>query len=168
MAKISIYAASAAAFARSLTALAAILEKAEADSKARKYDFAVLMQSRLAPDMLTLTGQIHLATAFAKNTVCRLTGQTPPDFSDLEPTYDAAKARIAKTLDIIQSISESDYAGADTREINIKVGQQDQSFTGADYLVGFALPNFYFHVTTAYDILRHNGVQIGKRDFMGQ
>lgn len=167
MSKNAMYGASAPAFVRQLNALASILDKAEADAQARKYDTSVLMQSRLAPDMLPLTAQIHLVTAFAKNAVFRLTGKTPPDFSDLEPTFEAARARIAQTLDLVQSVSEAEYEGSESREITLKLGEGTMQLSGVDYLHGFLLPNFYFHATTAYLILRHNGVALGKRDFMG-
>jgi uncharacterized protein len=168
MPQFSIYAASAPVFVNMLNALSGVLDKAEADSKARNYDVAVLLQSRLAPDMFPLTAQIHLATSFAKNAVFRLTGQSPPDFADLEPTLADARARIAKTLDLVQSMSEADFNGAAEREITIKLGPDTVTMSGADYLNTFLLPNFYFHLTVAYAILRHNGVPLGKRDFMGR
>jgi uncharacterized protein len=168
MPQITMYDASTPAFVRQLTALGVVLDKAEAFAKERKIDFAVLLQSRLAPDMMPLVGQIHLATSFAKNAVFRLTGQTPPDFADLEPTLEAARTRIAKTLDLVQSASEADFADSADREITLRLGESTMQLSGRDYLNGFLLPNFYFHVTVAYAILRHNGVPLGKRDFMGQ
>lgn len=167
MTQISMHSASAPAFVRHLTALNGLLDKAEADAAARKYDVAVLLQSRLAPDMLPLIAQIHLATSFAKNAMFRLAGKTPPDFSDLEPTLAAARARIAQTLDMVQSVNAAELNGSETREITLKVGDGTMQLSGLDYLNGFLLPNFYFHATTAYAIMRHNGVQLGKRDFMG-
>lgn len=161
------HAASADVFVRMLNALSGVLDKAEAHAKAKKFDFDVLLNSRLAPDMFTLTGQIQLATAFAKNAVCRLAGQTPPDYPDTDVTLAQLRARIDRTLDIVGSIDPKALEGSDTREVTVRVGpDQTMTMSGRDYLLGFALPNFYFHVTMAYAILRHNGVELGKRDYM--
>ncbi|MBL8549369.1 MAG: DUF1993 domain-containing protein [Hyphomonadaceae bacterium] len=164
----ALYAASGPVFASMLNNLAALLDKAEAHATAKKFDVEVLSQSRLSPDMFPLTFQVGLATAFAKNAMCRLAGQTPPDFENTDTTFPLMRARIRKTLDIVHNITEADFAGADTREISFNVGP-DKKITckGGDYLNHFALPNFYFHMTAAYAILRHNGVDIGKRDFTG-
>ena len=164
-----LHAASVAAFARMLANLSGCLDKAAAFAAEKKFDPDVLFVARLAPDMLTLTGQIHLATAFAKNAAHRLAGTTPPNFTDLEPTLTAARARIAETQGILAAVKPADLEGGGAREITVQLGP-DRSMTapGADYLSGFVLPNFYFHLTTAYAILRHCGVEIGKNDFLGQ
>jgi hypothetical protein len=164
---LSIYAASAPMLATMLNNLNLLLDKGEAHAKERGFDVGVLLQSRLAPDMFTLIGQVQLATAFAKNTMCRLAGQTPPNFEDVETTLPQLRERIARALDIVQSISEADLEGAEERQVTFNVGPDAKiTVSGADYLFKFALPNFYFHVTTAYDILRHNGVVLSKKDFL--
>lgn len=163
-----LHAASVGVFAWMLRNLAGCLDKAEAWAKERKFDPDVLFAARLAPDMLTLTGQIHLATAFAKNGACRLAQKTPPDFGDLQPTLAAARARIAETLAILDGVKPADCEGAWTRELTVRIGpDREMTMTGADYLQRFVLTNFYFHLTTAYAILRHNGVPLGKTDFLG-
>ncbi len=166
MAQFSMYSASAPVFAHMLKALSGMLDKAEAYAKERNFDTAVLMGSRLAPDMLPLSFQIHIATSFMKNTACKLGGQTPPDFSDIEPSFAAARARIAQTLDIVQSAREADFANAENLSLTITPGGETMTLSGKDYLCGYALPNIYFHLTAAYAILRHNGVPLGKRDFL--
>lgn len=163
----SIYQASAPMFVALTKNMGTWLDKAEVHAKAKKFDIEVLMQARLAPDMIPLHGQIHIATSWAKNAMCRLAGQTPPDFSDTEKTFPEMKARIARTLDLVQSISEADLKDAATRQVNFNLGPEiKMQMAGADYLVKLAYPNFYFHVTTAYDILRHNGIELGKQDFL--
>jgi hypothetical protein len=165
----ALYAASGPVFVRMLNNLSAILDKAEAYSKEKKFDVEVLSQSRLAPDMAPFFVQVGIATAFAKNAMCRLAGQTPPDFADGDTTFPQMRARIRKTLDIVHNVTEADFAGAEAREVTFNIGPDTKlTLKGGDYLNGFALPNFYFHVTTAYAILRHNGVDLGKRDFMGE
>ena len=164
----TLYAASAPVFVRSLTAMRGWLDKAEAHAGAKKFDTSVFCNARLAPDMLALTGQIHLTTAFAKNAACRLANTTPPDFSDLSASFDAYRARIEETVGIVKAIKESDYAGAETRELTVRTGPDtNTAMSGSTYLLYYSLPQFYFHLTTAYDILRHNGVELGKRDFLG-
>ncbi len=162
----NLYAATAP-FVTMLDNLSAWLDKAEAHAKARNFDVEVLLAARLAPDMLSLAGQIGLMTAFAKNTVCRLAGETPPDFPDAEKTLPEFRARIARARGIVAAIKPEQLADGATREVNVRTGPNESTtFTGQDYLFKFALPNFYFHAATAYDILRHNGVEIGKRDFL--
>jgi hypothetical protein len=164
----ALYAASGPVFVRMLTNLSAMLDKAEAHAKAKNFDVEVLSQSRLAPDMFPLHAQIGIATAFAKNAMCRLAGQTPPDFADGDNTFPLMRARIRRTLDIVHNIAEADFAGAETRDITFNIGPDKKvAAKGAEYLNLFALPNFYFHVAAAYAILRHNGVELGKRDYMG-
>lgn len=168
MSTLSLYTSSAPVFTKTLTAMNGCLDKAEAFASAKKFETGVLCVARLAPDMLSLTGQIYLASAFAKNAVCRLANRTPPDFAALEDNFTAYRARIEETLQIVGSVTPEDFAGADEREISLKVGP-DKTLTmnGQEFLLHFVLPNFYFHATAAYSILRHNGVELGKADFMG-
>lgn len=162
-----LHAASADVFIRMLNALSGVLDKAEAHAKAKKFDIDVLLNARLAPDMFNLTGQVQLATVFAKNAMCRLAGQEPPNYEDNEKTLDELRARIDRTLDIVASTDAAALEGAETRQVTFRVGpDQTMTVSGRDYLLHFAMPNFYFHVTMAYAILRHNGVELGKRDFM--
>jgi hypothetical protein len=168
MSTFTLYASSAPIFSKYLTSLKAWLDKAEAHAGAKKFETSVLCATRLAPDMLNLTGQIHLVTAFAKNAVCRLASKTAPDFQPLDASFDAYRARIDETLAIIGAIPADAFQGAETREIIVQLGpDRSMPMTGQDYLLNFVLPNFYFHATTAYAILRQNGVELGKADFMG-
>jgi len=155
-------------FLRQLAALDVILDKAAAHAAARKIDPAVLLATRLFPDMFALTRQVQLTCDFAKNTVGRLTGE-PPKFPDEEKSFDELKARIAKTIDYVTSFKPDEIDATADKDVTFPIGpQQTMTLKGAAYLVGFALPNFYFHATTAYDILRHCGVELGKRDFLGR
>ena len=164
---LSMYQASVPLFTRMLTNLAAILTKAETHAAARKIDPAVLLGSRLFPDMLPLTRQVQLAADFAKNTTARLAGVEIPKFSDEETSLPELQQRIARTLDYVKGFKASQIDGSEGREIALPIGGDTWTFKGQDFLLHFGLPNFYFHVTTAYDILRHLGVEIGKRDFLG-
>ncbi len=162
------YAMSVEAFTPTLRALAKILDKAAQHASAKKFDPAVLVNARLAPDMYPLSKQVQIACDFAKNTVGRLTGQDPPRFEDNEQTLPELKARVAKTLDYLQSVRASAFEGSEDRDVKLPIpngGSLD--FKGLPYLKDWALPNFYFHVVTAYDILRHNGIEVGKRDYLG-
>ena len=163
----SMYQASVPAFIRGLRALAGVLEKGRADAEARKIAPEVYIDARLAPDMHKLSRQVQIASDMVKNGAARLAGQEPPSFPDTESTFPELQDRIAKTITFLETISEQQLEGSETRQITLKFPGQEMTFTGADYLTGFVLPNLYFHTTTAYNILRHNGVQIGKRDFMG-
>ncbi|MDY0014552.1 MAG: DUF1993 domain-containing protein [Rhodocyclaceae bacterium] len=165
---LSMYQASAPRFANMLKNLSAILTKAEAQASQRKFDPAVLLQARLYPDMLPLLRQVQIACDNAKGPVARLAGQEPPRHEDTEQSFAELQARIAKTLEFIASVPAGQIDGAEEREIVLKLGPREVRFTGIQYLCGFALPNFYFHVVTAYDILRHNGIDIGKQDYIGQ
>jgi hypothetical protein len=161
------YAASIPTFLHMLKNLTAILEKAEAFAKDRDIEPEVLVNWRLAPDMLPLSNQIQIATDLAKGTTARLAGAQVPSYPDEETTLAELKARIAKTVKFVEGFKPNDIDGSETRDIALTVGGQEMRFKGEPYLVHFALPNFYFHVTTAYDILRRCGVDIGKRDFIG-
>jgi hypothetical protein len=161
------YQASVPAFLTMLKNLTAILDKAEAYAADREIDPQVLLSWRLAPDMFPFTRQIQIAADFAKGTTARLAGKDVPKYADDEKSFAELKARIAKTVKFVESIAAKDFDGSESRDITLTVGGQELRFKGEPYLVHFALPNFYFHATTAYDILRRCGVDIGKRDFIG-
>lgn len=151
-----------------LKALSAILKKAESHCEAKKIDPEALLKARLFPDMYHFTRQVQLVADFAKGTGARLAGMAVPSFADEEKTFAELQARIARTRDFLATLKKDQFTGAAERTITIKVGGQDMSFTGAVYLSSFAMPNFYFHLATAYNILRHNGLELGKRDYMGR
>jgi hypothetical protein len=150
-----------------LNNLSAILDKAEAYAKNRKIDPEVLLNYRLAPDMLPFVRQVQIAADLAKGAVARLAAVEVPIHDDTEKTFADLKARLAKTLTFVQSFKPSDIDGSEDRDIRLTLGEHTMSFKGQPYLVHFTMPNFYFHCTTAYDILRHCGVELGKRDFIG-
>ncbi|MGQ0654650.1 MAG: DUF1993 domain-containing protein [Betaproteobacteria bacterium] len=164
---LSMYQASAPRFVNMLNALSAILDKAQAHAEARKIEPTALTAFRLYPDMFPLTRQVQIACDTAKGAVARLAGVEIPKHEDTEQTFAELKARIASTVEFIQSVPASKIDGSEERTVTLKLRGQDTSFKGAAYLLGFAWPNFYFHVATAYNILRHNGVDIGKRDYLG-
>jgi hypothetical protein len=150
-----------------LTALDKVLSKAEADAAARKIDPQVFTNGRLAPDMLPLTRQIQIMTDQAKGGASRLAGQDSPKWADEEKTFADLHERVAKTIAHLKTFKPESFDGAETRAIELKFPNATLNFTGKDYFLGFVVPNFYFHYTTAYAILRHNGVPIGKQDFLG-
>ena len=162
------YDSSIVPLSHSLKALAAILKKAEAYCETRKIDPNALLTARLFPDMLPFIRQILIASDHAKGCGARLAGIAVPSFPDEEKTFAELQARIAKTLDFIGGLKREQFAGAATRTVTIKIGGKDTEMTGAAYLSSAVLPNFYFHMTTAYNILRHNGVELGKGDFLGR
>lgn len=164
--KLSMHAISAPVFTARLKALSAILAKAEQHAKAKGYDANVLLNDRLAPDMFTLTRQVQIATDHAKGCMARLAGHTPEALEDTETTFAQLQARITKVLGIVESYKEAQLEGAETREITVKIPNAELKFNGLDYVNNWAMPNFYFHLTMAYAILRHNGVELGKRDFL--
>ena len=166
--KISMYQASAPRFANALRNLSAILDKAQAHAEAKKLDPAVLGSLRLIADMFPLARQVQVACDTAKGAVARLAGAEIPKYEDTEQTLAELKARIAWTLDFVASVPAAKIDGSEEREVVMKMRGQDVKFSGLQYLFGHAWPNFYFHVTTAYNILRANGVELGKRDFIGQ
>jgi hypothetical protein len=161
------YQASVPAFIQMLNNLSAILNKAEIDAADRKIDPEVLLNYRLAPDMFPFIRQIQVACDLAKGAAARLAGVEVPKHDDTEKTFADLKARIAKTVKFVQSFKPSDIDGSEGRNITLTLGEHTMSFKGEPYLVHFVLLNFYFHCTTAYDILRHCGVGLGKRDFIG-
>lgn len=164
---ISMYQASVPRFVNILGNLANILDKAQAHVDAKKLDPAALTGYRLFPDMLPMTKQVQIACDTAKGVVARLAGMDIPVYEDNENTLADMKARIAKTVAFIQTVTPAQIDGSEDKEIVIKRGDKETRYKGMQFLLGHALPNFYFHVTTAYNILRHNGVEIGKRDFLG-
>lgn len=166
MTKLTMHAVSAPIFVRMLTNLSAILAKAEQQAKAKGYDPAVLLNARLAPDMLPLTRQVQIATDHAKGCVARLAGHQPEAIEDTETTFAELQARIRKVIGIVDAYKPEQIDGSEGREITIKVPSMELKFTGLDYVNQWAMTNFYFHVTTAYAILRHNGIELGKRDFL--
>jgi hypothetical protein len=164
---ISIYTASVPVFQHMLRNLLHVLTKAEAFVETKKCDPAALTTFRLAPDMLPFTRQILIACDGAKNGVMRLSGREAPKFEDNEATFAELKARIQKTLDYLASVPAEAFNGVDDRDITFPVGKdKTRTMKGEDYLKLWVLPNFYFHVTTAYAILRHNGVELGKSDYL--
>ncbi|HXZ59195.1 MAG TPA: DUF1993 domain-containing protein [Steroidobacteraceae bacterium] len=165
--KISVHAMSVDVFTHTLGNLTALLEKGVAYAQQRKFEPAVLLASRLAPDMFPLTRQVQIACDLAKNSVARLTGQEPPRFPDTETSFEELHARISRTIDYLKSIPASALEGAETRDIKVPAGERTLEFKGLDFLQHWAIPNVLFHVTIAYAILRHNGVELGKRDFLG-
>jgi uncharacterized protein len=165
--KASMYTLSIPVFKRSLANLSAILDKAAAHAEARKIDPTVLLSSRLYPDMFTLTRQVQLASDFAKGAGARLAGEAPPKFDDVEASFAELKARIARTIAFLDGFKPAQIDGSEDRAIEIKIPDRTFNFKGLDFLCNWALPNYFFHATTAYDILRHNGVEVGKQDFLG-
>jgi uncharacterized protein len=163
----SMFNASVPVFEIGLNALSALLDKAQAYAEAKSIDAAVLLDTRLFPDMFTFTRQVQSACDQAKNGSARLTGIDPPTYEDNEKTLADLKARIAKTLAFVKTLDAKKIDGSADREITFPLGRNKGQMKGADYLNHFVVPNFYFHLTTAYDILRHCGVEIGKRDFIG-
>jgi len=165
--QISMFQASAPRFANTLKNLSAILDKAQAHADARKIDPRVLTAARLYPDMFPMSRQVQSACDTAKGAVARLAGVEIPVHEDTEQTFEELKARIAKTIAFINTIKPAQLDGSEEKEVVLKFRSGEVKFKGMQYLLGQALPNFYFHVTTAYDILRHNGVEVGKRDYIG-
>ena len=164
---ISMYEASIPVFVQLLGNLKIFLEKGAAHAAARKFDPSILVNSRLAPDMFPLLRQIQIASDAAKGAAARLSGTEAPKFEDKETTLPELIARIDKTVDYLKSFKPEQIDGSEERSVVIKTSQRDFSFTGLTYLRYWALPNFFFHVTTTYNLLRHNGVELGKADFLG-
>ncbi|MBV8865961.1 MAG: DUF1993 domain-containing protein [Acidobacteriaceae bacterium] len=164
---ISLYDVSIPIFVLTLNNLSAILDKAAAHGEAKKIDPKVIPQARLIADMLPLSTQIQIACDTAKGAAARLAGVEIPKHEDTETTVAELKARVAKTLDFIKAIKPQQLQGAETREVVLQFPQMTLKFNGLSYLTNFVLPNFFFHVTMAYALLRKNGVDLGKRDFLG-
>lgn len=162
------YDISVAVFSARLKALASVLSLAEQNAADRKIDPQVFLTARLAPDMFALTRQVQIATDHAKGAPSRLAGREVPKYEDNESSFEELQARITKTLDHLATFSAADLDGSEARTIELRLAGREVSMSGLQYLLNAAMPNFYFHVTTAYDILRHNGVPLGKATFLGR
>lgn len=165
---LSVYQAAIPPIVRMLNNLGAILDKAATHATEHKIDPSVLLGYRLYPDMLPMIRQVQIATDHAKGCAARLAGHEPPKYEDNEASFPELAARIAKTVAYLESFKPAQFEGAEERAVTVPMRDRTLNYDGLTYLLGFALPNFYFHVTTAYDILRHCGVKIGKRDFIGK
>jgi uncharacterized protein len=165
---ITMYQASVPVLVRGLANLQNIIGKAQAHAAEKQIDPSVLTGARLFPDMLPLARQIHIATDTAKGCASRLAGVDAPKFEDVEVSFDDLDTRIQKTIDYLNTFTPEQIDGTEDKSITLKMRAGPVDFTGQAYLLGFVLPNFFFHVTTAYDILRHNGVDIGKLDYLGR
>lgn len=163
----SMYSASAPVFKQILNSLSAIVDKADAHASAKKIDPAALLQARLFPDMFPFIRQVQIAADFAKGSAARLGGVEVPKYEDDEVTFADLKARLAKTIAFIDSVPQDGIEASAQRDITTGSGEKTKHWKGQVYLLHYALPHFFFHATTAYDILRHNGVDIGKKDFIG-
>lgn len=164
---ISMYAALIPSCKHMLNNLSRLLDKAAAYADTRKIDSSVLVNARLFPDMFPLTRQVQIAGDIAKSGAARLAGIEVPKFDDNEATFSDLQARIAKTIRFLETIQPEQIDGSEERDIVFQIGERKFEFKGRQYLSNWVLPNFYFHITTAYNILRHNGVEIGKGDFLG-
>ncbi|MBT8764954.1 DUF1993 domain-containing protein [Metapseudomonas boanensis] len=164
---LSMYEASIPVFVRMLGNLSTILAKAQANAEARSIEPKVFIEARLAPDMFPLARQVQIASDTAKGCAARLAGVEVPSYPDTESSFAELQERIAKTVEFVQGIQAAQLEGSETRIVTLKMRTGDLTFPGQAYLLHFALPNLYFHVTTAYAILRHNGVDVGKMDFLG-
>ncbi|MBB2496208.1 DUF1993 domain-containing protein [Aquipseudomonas ullengensis] len=164
---LSMYEASIPVFSRVLTNLSAILGKAAAHAESQGIDPAVLINARLAPDMFPLSRQVQIATDAVKGAAARLAQVDTPSFADTESSFADLQERVAKTQAFIQCISADQVNGSESLPISIKTPNRELNFSGQTFLLSFALPNLYFHVTTTYAILRHNGVALGKMDYLG-
>ncbi len=164
---ISMYQASVSTFIRMLTNLAEVLKKGAAYAEAKKIDPVVLLNSRLFPNMFTFTRQVQIVTDMAKGCAARLAGQEPPSYEDKESSFPELIARIEKTLAYLKTFTPAQIDGTEEKSVSLKVGGQPMTFRGLPYLLSYVLPNLYFHTTTAYNILRHNGVELAKKDYLG-
>jgi uncharacterized protein len=163
---ISMYEASIPHFVRMLGNLSAILDKAKAHAETKNIEESVLINARLAPDMYPLSQQIQIATYMAKACAARLAGHEVPSYGDTETTFSDFKARIAATIAFLQGIDKEQIDNSYDQPIKINMGDKDVVYTGQVYLLDVIIPHFYFHVTTAYAILRHHGVELGKKDYL--
>jgi len=166
--KISMYNASIPVFTRVLTALAAVLEKAAAHAEARKIDPAVLLHSRLYPDMFSLVRQVQIASDSAKGGAAKLAGVEPPAFADTEASFPELIDRLRKTVAYLDTLKAEHVDGSEDKTVTWQTRSSTKTMQGMPYLLNHVLPNLYFHTTTAYDILRHNGIELGKQDFLGR
>ena len=164
---LSMFQSSIPVFIKTLTSLKAILDKGAAHAQAKKIDETVLLQSRLYPDMLPFTSQVQIAADQARAGADRIIGSEPATWEDNEKTFAELVARLDRTITHLKSLTEKQFDGAESRQITRKVRGEPRTFSGVGYLQQFVLPNLFFHTTTAYAILRHNGVELGKLDFLG-
>lgn len=165
---LSMYRASIPVFKQLLGGLSAVLAKAEAHASAKKIDPNALLQARLYPDMFPLLRQVQVACDFAKSVSARLAGVEVPSFEDQEASFADLESRIAKTLAFIDSLTTAQMVGSETRQIVTQAGTpKEKIFTGESYLLNYGLPHFFFHTNAAYAVLRHNGVEVGKKDYIG-
>ena len=164
---ITMHSASVPVFIRMFANMTAWLDKAEAHAQAKKFDPSVYLTARLAPDMLPFVRQIQMTSDAAKFAVARLAGVEAPKFEDNETNFAELRERIAKTVAFIKSVPADQIDGTEDKDIVIKRGDKETHYKGMQFLLGHAIPNFYFHVATTYNILRHNGIEIGKRDYLG-
>lgn len=165
---ISMYQASVPVLVRMLKNLSDLLKKGQAHAEEKGFDDGILVNSRLSPDMLPLVGQIQIATDVAKGCAARLAGETSPSYEDNEKSFEEMLARIEKTIEYLTSFKPEQIDGSEDKTVTIQAKGNTMSFPGMQYLVHFVHPNFYFHITTAYGILRHNGVDLGKMDYLGK
>ena len=165
---ISMYDVSVPVFSERLRALSLVLTKAESNAQERKIDPQVFLNARLAPDMFQLVKQVQIATDHAKGAPSRLAGREVPRYEDNEASFAELQARISKTRDYLATFKPTEFEGAEERTVTLKIGGNEVEFKGQKYLLDVAMPNFYFHITTAYGILRHNGVPLGKGNFLGR
>jgi hypothetical protein len=165
---ISMYLASVPPILHTLTNLRAILEKAASHAETKKIDPSVLVNARLYPDMFPLSRQVQIATDNAKGAASRLAGIDPPKYEDNESTFPELVARIDKTIALLETFKPEQIDGSEDKTIQLPMHDRTLTFKGMPYLLDYVLPNIYFHVTIAYAILRHNGVEIGKKDFLGK
>lgn len=163
----SMYDVSIPSFERALGSLAAILDKGAAYAAAKKFDSAVLVHVRLAPDMLPLVAQVQIACDMVKGAAARLAGIEIPKYEDKEASLEDLKGRVKKTLDFVAGVTAAQLKGAEEREIVLETRAGTLKFSGLTYLTHFVLPNLYFHVGMTYALLRHNGVELGKKDYLG-
>jgi hypothetical protein len=166
--KISMFETSIPLFLHTLENLKLLLQKGAAHAEAKKFDPSILVNSRLAPDMFNLARQVQIACDAAKGAAARLTGTEPPKFEDVEATLPELITRVDKTISFLRSLSSAQFEGSDERTITVTIPRGPLSFSGLDFLRHWALPNFFFHVTTTYNLLRHNGVELGKADYLGK
>lgn len=164
---LSLYQVSIPVFVRQLNGLSTVLDRAITYCAEKKIDPKALLNDRIFPDMFPLTRQVTIASGYAERGAARLSGAEPPKRDDTADSLEALKKRVAEAVDYVKSVDAKKMEGWESKEISFPVGPNQMTMTGADYLQHFSLPNFYFHVTTAYNILRHNGVPLGKADFMG-
>ncbi len=165
---ISVYEQVVVGFSHALRAQSALLERARVHAETNKYDVANLLSARLFPDMFALIRQVQLATDFAKGGAARLAGVEVPKWADTEATLEELQARLHKALDFLASLQPAQFEGAEDRAIELTTPAGKLAFSGRDFLLHWAIPNFYFHYTTVYNLLRHNGVPVGKFDFLGK